>query len=678
MRYSDFTKRKKYLLLFFLPFLIACGGGSASEPKENNLAVTGENNLTGAGDELEFKALNVPADYSTIKDALSHAVDGDTILLAPGTYSENELDINKNNITISSKYLTTGDESYIDNTIIQGDSHTYFITGLEGQSKNLKLVGLTIKEARKAINFNDDNGEVDHCKIYNDASDSISFEKYAGGGSVTYCLLDNSKDDGIDIDAQSHGGEFLIAYNRITDSHDDGMEIRLFPSDNQKYYDIHDNLWSGSGEDGIQLIDYADNTASNRIFDIYRNIFENNSDAGLGTTENANSIENFNGASIKERITLYNNYFYANGYHVTGGDNMIIVNNIFEEALTKAVYRAKLDSITDYNLFYNNATDTNDTVTGSHNLFADPKRNPDYRLKADSPAIDAGTTSYTHNNEVVLQITDDAYTGSKPDMGRYEYMGLIGYIKRTSEDAALLGDLEAMSYIKTNNELAIADDSKHLLYGVDLDTNSRSWIMDSSVFGTYTQEHPNGYAPLNTTCQYIDGQYLGFCDLEAIAYNSDSETMYLFTGNHPGELTTFKLQRNSPASDFNIIDWKRITVEHSAAIVIDNQLYVSDGHDLMKYDWEEEKTFGDVIYTANYKIEDMAYENGVLWLLDAKDMLYKIDWLTKDILGSYNMAAYGIKDPRGVEVVGDKLYIGDGDDTRTDDLKHAVHIFDLP
>ena len=43
-----------------------------------------------------------------------------------------------------------------------------------------------------------------------------------------------------------------------------------------------------------------------------------------------------------------------------------------------------------------------------------------------------------------------------------------------------------------------------------------------------------------------------------------------------------------------------------------------------------------------------------------------------------NMVAYDIKDPRGVEVVGDKLYIGDGDDTRTDDLKHAVYVFDLP
>jgi len=48
------------------------------------------------------------------------------------------------------------------------------------------------------------------------------------------------------------------------------------------------------------------------------------------------------------------------------------------------------------------------------------------------------------------------------------------------------------------------------------------------------------------------------------------------------------------------------------------------------------------------------------------------------ILDVYDMRAYDINDPRGVEVVGNKLYIGDGYDFRTDVLKHAIHIFELP
>jgi len=374
--------------------------------------------------------VNVPDDYPTLREALLHAVEGSTILLAPGIYNENELDVDKNSITIASRYLTTGDESYIDNTVIQGDPTTYFIAGLQGQSKNLRFIGLTIRESLKAITFNDDNGEVHYCKIYDTGkdnhpgeADSIGFDKYAGGGSVTHCLIDNSRDDGIDIDAEYHSGVFVIAYNIITNSHDDGMEIRLFPQDNVSYlYDIHDNLWSGCQEDGIQLIDYDDNNASGRTFDIYRNIFVSNADVGLGTTAHANTIEDFSGSAMAERINLHNNYFYSNNYHVTGGDNMIILNNIFEVALTKAVYRAKTNSITDYNLFFNNAMDENDTLIGAHNIYGtDPLRNSDFTLQQVSPAIDAGVQSYTHNAEVVLQIPTSEYTGLNPDMGRYEY-----------------------------------------------------------------------------------------------------------------------------------------------------------------------------------------------------------------------------------------------------------------
>jgi len=379
---------------------------------------------------LPPNTINVPADYPTLRDALLHAVEGSTILLAPGTYNENELDVDKNSITIASRYLTTGDESYIDNTVIQGDPTTYFIAGLQGQSKNLRFIGLTIRESLKAITFNDDNGEVHYCKIYDTGkdnhpgeADSIGFDKYAGGGTVTHCLIDNSRDDGIDIDAEYHSGVFVIAYNLVTNSHDDGMEIRLFPQDNVSYlYDIHDNLWSGCQEDGIQLIDYDDNNASGRTFDIYRNIFVSNTDVGLGTMAHANTIEDFSGSAMAERINLYNNYFYSNNYHVTGGDNMIILNNIFEGALTKAVYRAKNSSITDYNLFFNNAMDEDDTLIGIHALYgSDPLRNSDFTLQQDSPAIDAGVHSYTHNAEVVLQIPTSEYTGTNPDMGRYEY-----------------------------------------------------------------------------------------------------------------------------------------------------------------------------------------------------------------------------------------------------------------
>jgi len=367
---------------------------------------------------VDPNALNVPGDYPTIAAALSNATDGDTILIAPGTYDISAtLFIDKNNITIASRYLTTGDPSYIDSTVIRGTPSTRMIDGVLGLSANLKIIGLTLRDGDKGVTFTDNYGEVHHSKFYNMVRDSVSFDNDAGG-TVTYCRMENSGDDSIDVDTR-HDNSLLFAYNEFINSQDDGIEIRLYAhSGTMMHYEIHDNLFSGAREDGLQLIDYADD--SDRTFDIYRNIFVDNTDVGIGTMA-ADTAENFQGAAMTERVRIYNNYFYNNSYHITGGDNMIVLNNIFEGASNTAVHRIKTDSIVDYNLFYNNGTNISDTLTGSHNLFTNPQRNSDFTLQAGSPAIDAGTASYTHNSETVLQLSSSEYVGQAPDMGRYEY-----------------------------------------------------------------------------------------------------------------------------------------------------------------------------------------------------------------------------------------------------------------
>jgi len=632
--------------------------------------------------------LNVPDGYATISDALANAADGDTILLAPGTYDVSQtLFIDKNNITIASRYLTTGDESYIDSTVIRGTPTMHLIDGVLGLSANLKIIGLTLSDGLKGVTFTDSYGEVHYSKFSNIQADSVSFDNDAGG-AVTHCIIDHSGDDAIDIDTR-HDQSFLIAYNELLNCGDDGIEVHLYPhSGTMMHYDIHDNLFSVAREDGIQLIDYDDD--SDRTFDIYRNIFRDIRDVGVGIMYQETK-ENFKGSAMTERVRIHSNYFYNNAYHITGSDNMIILNNIFEGASAIAIHRAKTGSITDYNLFYNNAVDTNDTLTGSRNLYTDPQRNSDFTLKAGSPAIDAGTVSYTHNSEVVLRTPESIYTGIRPDMGRYEY-GLIttplvraGYILRSSEDAARLGDLEAIQYIGPDNTFMVADDIERLIYQLDLGTEQVTDIRPDSEFGAYTRSNPGGFEPLPLKCQLDEatGVWSGFCDPEAIAYDEANDDIYLFTGNHPGDMTGFRLSRSAPGQSFSISGWKRTVQGYASAIVINNQLYVSTLDPLtgegkiVPYDWDTD-TVGTPIFTNPYEVQDMAYANGILWLLNAPDMLYKIRFSNMQILGVYDMRAYDINDPRGVEVVGNKLYIGDGYDFRTDNLRHAIHIFELP
>ena len=56
--------------------------------------------------------INIPADYSTIQAGIDASSDGDTILVAEGTYTEN-INYNGKNIVVGSLYLTTQDTSYI-------------------------------------------------------------------------------------------------------------------------------------------------------------------------------------------------------------------------------------------------------------------------------------------------------------------------------------------------------------------------------------------------------------------------------------------------------------------------------------------------------------------------------------------------------------------------------------
>jgi hypothetical protein len=40
-----------------------------------------------------------------------------------------------------------------------------------------------------------------------------------------------------------------------------------------------------------------------------------------------------------------------------------------------------------------------------------------YLLEAGSPAIDAGTASFTRNGDVVLKMPTSGYRGTRPDLG---------------------------------------------------------------------------------------------------------------------------------------------------------------------------------------------------------------------------------------------------------------------
>ncbi len=328
--------------------------------------------------------LTVPGDHPTIQGALDAGAPGDTVLVTPGMYAESGILLSDKNLTLGSLYLTTGDTTFVTQTVIDGGGST--ILRIQGTSvDSTSIVGLTFRNGEDGI-LPTSQFVIEHCRIET-CADGIDYES-GSGGVCRNNVFEANTDDGIDCD---HDVDIVIEHNRICNNEDDGIEIRL-----QDYsgptvnYVIRWNIISGNGEDGIQLIDYEG--LSDRVFVIERNLILNNAMAGLGCMSGGNSNENYEGASIPERIRLANNVIDGHSHGVAGGDSVTAVNNIIINSSVLGMKNVDGGSTVSHTCAWQNGTDFLDcNVDVATMVLADPELNPDYTLRPVSPCIDAGS-----------------------------------------------------------------------------------------------------------------------------------------------------------------------------------------------------------------------------------------------------------------------------------------------
>jgi len=98
---------------------------------------------------VEATIIRIPANQPSIQSGINTANNGDTVLVAPGIYVEN-IDYKGKSIVVGSWFLTTGDTSYISQTVIDGNRTGSVVSIMAGDSMSV-LCGFTITHGKSDL-----------------------------------------------------------------------------------------------------------------------------------------------------------------------------------------------------------------------------------------------------------------------------------------------------------------------------------------------------------------------------------------------------------------------------------------------------------------------------------------------------------------------------------------------
>ena len=402
---------------------------------------------------------NVPEDVSTIQGAIDMSSNGDTVLVHPGTYEEN-INFEGKAITVASLFLTTGNENYIDQTIIDADGNGTVVTFRNNEDRSSILYGLSITGGTGELGLLSDG--------------TFTSQRKAGGiyilkaqPTISYCHVYGNNVYPTANNASYGGGIMMYGFgDQVT------TPIHFSPLiEHCKVYENVANLGAGiymyaSMNAVITHTLMKDNTATNTwvgggLFSswcspfIYRCIIKGNSNpgnyaggmffgwGGVPVVMNCTLVNNSNSAiGVYDNVypILFNNIFKDNTYNgQQGGDIIFAFNNNTDPSM----YTTQGYNIFSYDWYdeipdfaFNNVNLIGGDLWGLNPQFVpESEINDTYQLLPSSPVLDAGLSELT-------------ITSTDPN---YEYNSITWGITTIDWELRINNDSASLSWFYSGN-----------------------------------------------------------------------------------------------------------------------------------------------------------------------------------------------------------------------------------
>jgi len=360
------------------------------------------------------EVLVVPDDYPSIQEAITASVPGDTVLVKEGTYNE-LINFMGKDIIVGSLFFSTGDSSYIGQTIISAPSQGSVVTFANGETSAALLTGFTITNGTGTV----ENGgllmgggiyvknaspTLDHLYVVYNVAGGMGGN---GGGIyfnnstslVTDCLISNneaSRGGGIRLTEADVTLKSTWIRNNYAVAAGGGLMcyLSLHPQIDQCIFTGNQSAYGGamSFYESHPLIDRT-------------TVYDNHAITGSGI-----NAESYSWVLLINSI-LWNNSFQPgviSEIHLTGSTNNLVVTYSDITGGMNWIINPDESVIT----WLEGNLDIDPEFTNQTGL--------DLTLDESSPCINAGTALFVYNGDTLVNITD--YSGTAPDMGAYEHM----------------------------------------------------------------------------------------------------------------------------------------------------------------------------------------------------------------------------------------------------------------